>query len=103
VLEVTLTTQIRDPHRPPGHALTQRNEYKASDGYELELHPSGLAVTIRGRDHTRFAPIASAVVVEDDSADADEAAPDETAPATAPASQSSPAAALSLNSSASRT
>jgi len=65
VLEVTVTTRIRDPHRPAGHALTQNDTFRVKDGYELELHPSGLAVIIRGKDHTRFAPIASAVVVED--------------------------------------
>jgi hypothetical protein len=65
VLEVIVTTRIRDPHRPPGHALTQNDTFRQKDGYELELHPSGLAVIIRGRDHTRLAPIASAVVVED--------------------------------------
>jgi hypothetical protein len=69
VLEVIVTTRIRDPHRPAGHALTQNDTFKASDGYEFELHPSGLAVTIRGRDHTRFAPIASAVIEEDDNED----------------------------------
>jgi len=66
VLEVVTTTRIRDPHRPPMTSMTQRDEYKTSDGYELELHPSGLAVIIRGRDHTRLAPIASAIVVEED-------------------------------------
>ena len=73
VLEVITTTPVRDPHRPTTHAMSQRSEYKAVDGYELELHPSGLAVIIRGRDHTRLAPIASAIVVEDEPA---EAAPD---------------------------
>jgi hypothetical protein len=65
VLEATVTTRIRDPHRPPATALTQNDTFRIKDGYELELHPSGLAVIIRGRDHTRLAPIASAVVVED--------------------------------------
>jgi hypothetical protein len=65
VLEATVTTRIRDPHRPPATALTQNDTFRIKDGYELELHPSGLAVLIRGRDHTRLAPIASAVVVED--------------------------------------
>jgi len=65
VLEVVTTTRIRDPHRPPMTSMTQRDEYKTSDGYELELHPSGLAVIIRGRDHTRLAPIASAIVEEE--------------------------------------
>lgn len=66
VLEVTTTTRIRDPHRPPNTALTQHDTFRASDGYGLELHPSGLACLIRGRDHTRLAPIASAIVLEDD-------------------------------------
>lgn len=66
VLEVTVTTRIRDPHRPPATALTQNDTFRAVDGYELELHPSGLACIIRGRNHTRLAPIASAVVVEDE-------------------------------------
>ena len=69
VLEVVTTTRIRDPHRPPMTSMTQRDEYKTSDGYELELHPSGLAVVIRGRDHTRLAPIASAIVLEDETAE----------------------------------
>jgi hypothetical protein len=66
VLEATVTTRIRDPHRPPATALTQNDTFRLKDGYELELHASGLAVIIRGKDHTRLAPIASAVVVEDE-------------------------------------
>ena len=69
VLEVITTTPVRDPHRTPATSMSQRSEYKAADGYELELHPSGLAVIIRGRDHTRLAPIASAIVEEDEPAE----------------------------------
>ena len=69
VLEVITTTPVRDPHRQPLTSMSQRSEYKAADGYELELHPSGLAVIIRGRDHTRLAPIASAIVEEDEEAE----------------------------------
>lgn len=64
VLEVTTMARIRDPHRPPGTALSQNDTFKASDGYALELHESGLACFIRGRNHTRLAPIACAVVDE---------------------------------------
>ena len=69
VLEVTVTTRIRDPHRPPQTAMTHNDTFKASDGYELELHDSGLACLIRGKDHTRLAPIASAIVEEPRAAD----------------------------------
>lgn len=90
VLEATVTTKIRDPHRPASHALTQNDTFRAKDGYDMELHPSGLAVIIRGRDHTRFAPIASAIVVDEtdggDGIDAyDASEPDDPGHATASA------------------
>lgn len=75
VLEVTVTTRVRDPHKPTSHALTQNDTFRASDGYDMELHPSGLAVIIRGKDHTRLAPIASAIVVEGGHEPASEALP----------------------------
>lgn len=65
VLEVTTTTRVRDPHRPLTHTLTQNDLFKASDGYEFKLHASGLAVYVKGRDHTILAPMARAVVVAD--------------------------------------
>lgn len=65
VLEVTTSVNIKDPHRRYTDTLTDRSRYVAADGYGLELHPSGLAVFIRGKDRTVLAPIAHAVVVED--------------------------------------
>lgn len=62
VLEVKSMMRVRDPHRPLEHALTQQDLFRAKDGYELELHPSGLAAFVRGRDHEVLVPVADVVV-----------------------------------------
>lgn len=66
VLEVKTVHMVRSPHYPTGTPLKKTDEFRASEGFELSLHESGLAAYIKGRDHIALASIASAVVVEED-------------------------------------
>lgn len=76
VREVVLKERVVDPHKRSevGNFTGGKLHFRAAEGYTFELHASGLAIFITGKERTVLAAFQSADVVMDDAEELPEVA-----------------------------